>query len=70
LGPLIFCTLYWWAGREFAYAVGGAGMFGVCALVFGTLKMPKGSLPSKINGKANGSIKANGSTHANGAIKA
>ncbi|KAJ4363340.1 hypothetical protein N0V95_001113 [Ascochyta clinopodiicola] len=25
LGPLIFCTLYWWAGRETAYATGAAG---------------------------------------------
>ncbi|KAK7724569.1 hypothetical protein SLS57_004325 [Botryosphaeria dothidea] len=43
LGPLIFCSLYWWAGREFAYAVGGAGMIGVCGLVFGGLKVPPGT---------------------------
>ncbi|KAK8169840.1 major facilitator superfamily domain-containing protein [Phyllosticta citrichinensis] len=43
LGPLIFCSLYWWAGREFAYAVGGAGVVGVCGLVFGTLKVPPGT---------------------------
>ncbi|KKY18565.1 putative sugar transporter conserved site [Diplodia seriata] len=43
LGPLIFCSLYWWAGREFAYAVGGAGMVGVCGLVLGALKMPPGT---------------------------
>ncbi|KAK0663849.1 Major facilitator superfamily domain-containing protein 10 [Lasiodiplodia hormozganensis] len=43
LGPLIFCSLYWWAGREFAYAVGGAGMVGVCGVVFGALKMPPGT---------------------------
>ncbi|KAL9581632.1 MAG: hypothetical protein Q9212_003781 [Teloschistes hypoglaucus] len=42
LGPLLFCTLYWWAGRDVAYAVGGAGMLGVCALVFGGLKAPSG----------------------------
>lgn len=41
LGPLIFCSLYWWAGRDVAYAIGGAGMVGVCGLVFGGLKMPK-----------------------------
>jgi predicted MFS family arabinose efflux permease len=55
LGPLIFCSLYWWAGRDTAYLIGGTGMIGVCALVFGTLKAPKG-----LNGKpakANGSIK-------------
>jgi hypothetical protein len=43
MGPLIFCTLYWWAGREFAYAVGAAGLFGVCGLVFGGLKRPAGT---------------------------
>ena len=41
IGPLGFCSLYWWAGRDVAYAVGGAGMCGVLALVFGGLKMPK-----------------------------
>lgn len=40
LGPLGFCTLYWWAGRDTAYAVGAAGMLGVVALVFGGLKKP------------------------------
>ncbi|KAF2272267.1 MFS general substrate transporter [Westerdykella ornata] len=43
LGPLIFCTLYWWAGRETAYAMGAAGMVGVCALVFGGLRIPPGT---------------------------
>ncbi|KAJ4366984.1 hypothetical protein N0V83_007514 [Neocucurbitaria cava] len=43
LGPLIFCSLYWWAGRETAYAAGAAGMVGVCALVFGGLKVPPGT---------------------------
>lgn len=43
LGPLIFCSLYWWAGREVAYAVGGAGMVAVCGLVFGGLKTPPGT---------------------------
>ena len=41
LGPLIFCTLYWWAGRETAYAIGGVGMLGVAAVAFGLLKSPK-----------------------------
>lgn len=40
LGPLGFCSLYWWAGRDVAYAVGGAGMVGVVGVVFGALKMP------------------------------
>ncbi|KAJ8111046.1 hypothetical protein OPT61_g6260 [Boeremia exigua] len=43
LGPLIFCSLYWWAGRETAYATGAAGMVGVCAIVFGGLKVPPGT---------------------------
>lgn len=43
LGPLIFCSLYWWAGRETAYAIGGAGMIAVCGLVFGGLKVPPGT---------------------------
>ena len=54
LGPLIFCSLYWWAGRDVAYFVGGAGMIGVCGLVFSGLKPPKG-LEEK-PGKANGSM--------------
>lgn len=43
LGPLIFCSLYWWAGRDVAYAIGGAGMLSVCALAFGALKAPPGT---------------------------
>jgi hypothetical protein len=43
LGPLLFCTLYWWAGREFAYALGSAGMIAVCGLVFGGLRVPPGT---------------------------
>jgi predicted MFS family arabinose efflux permease len=42
VGPLLFCTLYWWAGRDMAYFTGAAGMFGVCALVLGSLKNPVG----------------------------
>ncbi|KAL8773919.1 MAG: hypothetical protein Q9209_001349 [Squamulea sp. 1 TL-2023] len=44
LGPLLFCSLYWWAGRDVAYAIGAAGMLGVSALVFGALKAPPGTL--------------------------
>ncbi|KAI9735127.1 MAG: hypothetical protein M1834_001715 [Cirrosporium novae-zelandiae] len=40
LGPLAFCTLYWWAGREMSYNVGAVGVLIVCGLVFGGLKMP------------------------------
>lgn len=47
LGPLMFCSLYWWAGRQTAYVVGGSGMVAVCGLVFGGLKAPKGLNPKK-----------------------
>lgn len=59
LGPLIFCSLYWWAGRDIAYLVGGSGMVAVCGLVFGGLKSPKGlEMKSKKKEKAtNGSVK-------------
>lgn len=53
LGPLIFCTLYWWAGRDVAYIIGGSGMVAVCGLVFGGLSAPKG-LEVKKAVKANG----------------
>ncbi|KAI1973265.1 hypothetical protein LOZ53_004087 [Ophidiomyces ophidiicola] len=39
-GPILFCTLFWWGGREIAYNVGAAAMIGVCAIVFGALKSP------------------------------
>ncbi|KAE9978467.1 hypothetical protein EG328_001465 [Venturia inaequalis] len=62
LGPLIFCTLYWWAGREFAYTVGGAGIIAVCGLVFGALKMPPGTEMKKkvkpVAKEQNSSLKA------------
>ena len=64
LGPLVFCSLYWWAGRDTAYLIGGAGMVGVCGLVFGGLKPPKGLQVKKkmANGSAekvvtNGEVK-------------
>ncbi|KAI4211970.1 MAG: hypothetical protein LQ351_005310 [Letrouitia transgressa] len=40
LGPLGFCSLYWWAGRRVAYTVGGVGMLGVAGLVFAGLTTP------------------------------
>ncbi|KAI7220157.1 MFS general substrate transporter [Hortaea werneckii] len=58
LGPLIFCTLYWWAGRDTAYTIGGAGMLAVCGLVFGVLKSPKGLQGKSVKGaKENGSVR-------------
>ncbi|KIX99247.1 uncharacterized protein Z520_04823 [Fonsecaea multimorphosa CBS 102226] len=41
LGPIVFCSLFWWAGRETAYLVGGSAMLGVTVLVFTMLKAPK-----------------------------
>lgn len=58
LGPLIFCTLYWWAGRDVAYIIGGSGMVAVCGLVFGGLSAPKG-LEVKKAVKANGTATKN-----------
>lgn len=48
-GPLAFCTLYWWAGREVAYMVGGMGMLAVAGLVFGGLRTPVGGEGVRIN---------------------
>lgn len=39
-GPILFCTLFWWAGRETAYTVGGVAMCVVAVGVFGLLKSP------------------------------
>ncbi|KAJ6136535.1 Major facilitator superfamily domain-containing protein 10 [Penicillium capsulatum] len=39
-GPILFCSLFWWAGREAAYAVGGVAMSVVAVGVFGFLKSP------------------------------
>ncbi|KAK6340643.1 hypothetical protein TWF696_008967 [Orbilia brochopaga] len=36
-GPVLFCSLYWWAGREVAYAVGGASMVAVTAIAWSGL---------------------------------
>lgn len=47
-GPLAFCTLYWWAGRDVAYSIGGVGMLGVTGLVFGALRTPKGLMGKKV----------------------
>lgn len=43
LGPILFTSVYWWAGREIAYNIGAAGIAAVVALVFGSLRAPPGS---------------------------
>ncbi|KAJ5477000.1 Major facilitator superfamily domain-containing protein 10 [Penicillium diatomitis] len=46
-GPILFCSLFWWAGREAAYTVGGMAMSGVALVVFALLKSP--SLQVKVD---------------------
>lgn len=43
LGPVLFTSVYWWAGREKAYAMGATGMAVVAAAVLLGLKSPKGA---------------------------
>ncbi|KAJ6111473.1 hypothetical protein N7523_007534 [Penicillium sp. IBT 18751x] len=38
VGPFLFCSLFWWAGREVAYMTGGVMMMGVVGAVFTALK--------------------------------
>lgn len=42
LGPVLFTSVYWWAGREYAYNVGATGMAIVASAVLLGLKTPKG----------------------------
>ncbi|KAI1324553.1 MFS general substrate transporter [Xylariaceae sp. FL0255] len=44
LGPVLFTSVYWWAGREWAYMMGAGGLAAVSVLVFGGLKAPPGSI--------------------------
>ncbi|CEN61452.1 Putative Tetracycline transporter [Aspergillus calidoustus] len=39
-GPILFCSLFWWVGREVAYLVGSVVMGLVCVGVFGWLRSP------------------------------
>ncbi|KAI0971918.1 major facilitator superfamily domain-containing protein [Xylaria arbuscula] len=43
LGPVLFTSVYWWAGRELAYTMGSVGLLLVSILVFAGLKAPPGS---------------------------
>ncbi|KAK3389012.1 major facilitator superfamily domain-containing protein [Sordaria brevicollis] len=43
LGPVLFTSVYWWAGREVAYGIGALGMSWVALLVLYALKTPPGS---------------------------
>jgi predicted MFS family arabinose efflux permease len=44
LGPVLFTSVYWWAGRETAYAMGALGIAGVSALTLFGLKTPPASV--------------------------
>lgn len=48
VGPLLFTSVYWWAGREVAYTIGGMGVMAVSLIVFFGLKTPKGTEGKKI----------------------
>lgn len=43
LGPILFTSVYWWAGREYAYNMGATGIAVVAGAVLFGLKTPKGS---------------------------
>jgi len=40
IGPVLFCSLYWWAGRDAAYIIGGVGMAVVTAVAWRGLADP------------------------------
>ncbi|KAI1203607.1 major facilitator superfamily domain-containing protein [Nemania serpens] len=44
LGPVLFTSVYWWAGRERAYTMGSVGLLLVSILVFAGLKAPPKSI--------------------------
>ena len=41
VGPLLFTSVYWWAGREVAYMIGGVGVAAVSLVVFFGLETPR-----------------------------
>ncbi|GJN67373.1 hypothetical protein PLICBS_001397 [Purpureocillium lilacinum] len=47
LGPILFTSVYWWAGREVAYTMGATGVAVVAATVLMGLKTPKRVASSK-----------------------
>lgn len=54
LGPVLFTSVYWWAGREAAYGMGSLGIAFVGLLVFFGLRTPPGSIKARPNGAAAG----------------
>ncbi|KAL6691778.1 MFS general substrate transporter [Trichoderma pleuroticola] len=51
LGPIVFTSVYWWAGREYAYTMGSMGALVVVTVAFLGLKAPKGTAGAKATGK-------------------
>lgn len=47
LGPVLFTSVYWWAGRELAYTMGCVGLLLVSVLVFAGLEAPPGSVKKR-----------------------
>ncbi|KAK5998838.1 Major facilitator superfamily domain-containing protein 10 [Cladobotryum mycophilum] len=41
LGPILFTSVYWWAGREYAYNMGAVGILALFVVVLVGLKPPK-----------------------------
>jgi MFS family permease len=48
VGPLLFTSVYWWAGREVAYTIGGMGVLAVSMIAFFGLKTPLGTEGKKV----------------------
>ncbi|KAK6501903.1 hypothetical protein TWF481_009722 [Arthrobotrys musiformis] len=47
-GPVLFCSLYWWAGREVAYGVGAASMLSVMGIAWGGLDRGAKAVKAKV----------------------
>ncbi|KAK0717094.1 major facilitator superfamily domain-containing protein [Lasiosphaeria miniovina] len=58
LGPLLFTSVYWWAGREVAYGMGAVGISAVSLLTLFGLKTPPGSaVKGRVKAKGRGGNK-------------
>ncbi|KAL6881871.1 MFS general substrate transporter [Trichoderma longibrachiatum] len=51
LGPILFTSVYWWAGREFAYTMGSMGALVVVTIAFLGLKAPRGMTQARATEK-------------------
>ncbi|KAH0497395.1 hypothetical protein TgHK011_004698 [Trichoderma gracile] len=51
LGPILFTSVYWWAGREYAYTMGSMGALVVVTVAFLGLKSPKGMAQARATEK-------------------